>query len=191
MKKGKRRDTHKHLRRDTFVRYASRALGALALLIIGAFLGHYLSTLEPDIRLTKAQRPDALTFLDYRVNEDGDFVFLISLRLRVKNIGWRSGFIDKVEFVPLAIETIPRIEIKHIDKRPLGWRAEQNIEVRALITVRAGFVGPALEKKTVSLEVKAFDNHGHVVDRYDDGMFARVRYSLNGEIKRILKLLPA
>lgn len=104
----------------------------------GAFVTHYLGVLEPDIRYAKIQRPDPLTFLDQRVNEKGDFVFLVSVRAQVKNMGWRSGFIDKADFVPLAIETIPTIEIKYIDKRPIGWRDVQDIEVRALMVLPAG-----------------------------------------------------
>ncbi|MEQ1680020.1 MAG: hypothetical protein ABL950_05405 [Nitrospira sp.] len=164
-------------------------LSAMAVAIVGAVVTHYIGILEPDIRYTYSQLQDPLRFLDQRVDSNGDFVFLASIKVQATNIAFTSGFIDRVEFVPLAIETIPKIEIKHLDKKSIGWRKPQEIEVRALLTIQAGLIGPAAERKMVALELKSFDDRGHVIDRYDDGKFARIRFDLSGEIKRVFKVL--
>src|SRR5436190_1687406 len=92
--------------------------------------------------------------------------------LRTQEPRGQQRNVDKVELVPFSAQTIPRIDSLHVDKRSIGWREEQIVEVRALLTVAVGPTGPPTEHKTITLEVKLFDNTGRQVGRYENGMLA-------------------
>ena len=73
-----------------------------------------------------------------------------------------------------------------VEKRPISWREEIVVEVRALMTVPVGPTGPASEHKSIDLEIRLFDNTGRQVGRYVDGLLARMRVKGEGNFTRTL-----
>lgn len=121
-----------------------------------------------------------LRVLDQLLDTKGNAVRLISVRLRVKNVAIKQGHIDRAEFVPLTIQSLPRIDVQGTE-RSLRWRETQTVEVRALFTEPSS--APNAEQKGFDVEVRLFDNVGRQVGRYVDGLRARmvVRVSRGGK----------
>ena len=167
---------------------------ALVSAVVGALFGPTLSDYfaigQPDIRYTYNQLPEdqRLLVLDHLFDANGNSVVLVSIRLRIKNTAVKQGYIDKAEFVPFNIQSLPKIEVQGIDKRVVKWGEEQTIDVRAIFTTPAGFLGPPAEHKTIELEVKLFDNTGRQVGRYVDGLLARMRLKATLDLAR--KIVP-
>ena len=172
---------------------------AIVSAIIGAVFGptvsDYFAIGQPDIRYTYDQLPEDQRFsiLDQLIDADGNAVFLASVRARVKNLAVKQGYIDKAEFVPFGVQTLPKVEIQGVDKRSIAWGETQIIEVRALFTTRIGPAGPPTEDKTFEVEVRLFDNTGRQVGRYVDGLFARMKIKASAKFTRtpIDRILPA
>jgi hypothetical protein len=123
---------------------------------------------QPDLRWSHNQLlpgPDGIfRVLDDYLDKDCNSVVLTSTRLRIKNVGMRQGHIEKAEFAPLSVQSLPKIEVMSVDRRPLKWGEEQTIEVRAIMTFDRF---PQGERKFAA-EVKLLDNLGRQVSRFAD-----------------------
>ena len=154
------------------------------LAIIGTFfIVYYLQYIDPDIRYAYGNSVK-FEFVDRKIDNNGDFIFNVNFKIKYKNLSFKKGFVDNVEFVPISIRTLPYINTIHIDKIDLGWRDEQIIEIRAIFIVPVGFIGPLREKKQILVEIKSFDSIGRLINRLEDGALARIKFDLKGEIER-------
>jgi hypothetical protein len=145
--------------------------------LLAPTLGDYLGIGQPDIRFDVTQPAESELFreLDRFVDPKGNSIYLTSIRLRVKNMAFKQGHIDRAELVPLTIQPRPRIEVLGPDKRAITWRQVQTVEVRALMTLGPEFISPGPPKQyKLELEVRLFDNTGRQVDRYVNGLDARI-----------------
>ena len=163
----------------------ARTLAAALATCLFLFAAYYPFA-KPDIRYTLSQSPNAVRFIDDTVTEDGNFLFNTALTFELKNHSVKRGFVDRVELVPVSVDTIPEVLVTHTDKRRMSWRQKQRVAVRALITVETGWSGPKAEQVQVVLELKAFDDEGQTIDRYEDGRFARITFDLSGHVERRL-----
>jgi hypothetical protein len=163
-------------------------IGMFIGVVIGPSVSDYLAIGQPDLRYTYDQLPENQRFviLDQLFDKNGNAVFLASVRLRVKNVAIKQGHIDKAEFVPFTMQTLPKIDVQGVDKRGLIWGETQTIEVRALFTVAVGPIGPPTEHKEFEVEVRLFDNTGRQVGRYVDGLLARMRLKASGDFTRTI-----
>ena len=109
------------------------------------------------------------------------------LLLRFKNFSLKSGIVDRVEFIPLkSVVDLPQIKEVHIDKQPIGWRAEKQIEVKFIMAAPCDLViereteipptlpgdrpkleievSPQLRQPSWEFQVRAFDNTGKSIE---------------------------
>ena len=62
-------------------------------------MSDYLAIGQPDIRYTYTQlvENERLRFLDQLMDANANFVVFMSVRLRVKNLAFKQGYIDRAE----------------------------------------------------------------------------------------------
>ncbi len=141
------------------------------------------SNLEPDIKYSSFNLNDKL--IGRKIDKQNNFVYHYSITPKFKNLSFKKGFIDKVEFVPVSIETIPDVKVTSIRKTPISWRSEEDVEIQFIVTVPTDFDMKVKEKKvSTELIVNAYDNTGKKVERSTDGQFIRGKLNLWGTIVR-------
>jgi len=73
--------------------------------VLSPTVSDYLTIGQPDLRYTYDQLPeDQRRVLDQLMDANGNSVFLASVRVRVKNMAVKQGYIEKAEFVPFTIQ---------------------------------------------------------------------------------------
>jgi hypothetical protein len=152
-------------------------LGIFGGVVLSPSVTNYFDIGQPDLRYPFEQLPDDRRFrvLTQWTDASGNAIYLISNLLRVRNLAFKRGFVDKVEFVPFSMPTLPKVELLGVDKRPISRGETQTVEVRALVTIPFGLIGPPTESKTLDIEVRLFDNTGRQVGSYTDDRLARMR----------------
>lgn len=141
----------------------------------------YFVNLEPDIKYSSFKINDKL--IGRKVDSHNNFVYYYSITPKFKNLSFKRGYVDKVEFVPLSIETIPDVKIISIRKVPISWRSEEDIEIQFIVTVPTDFDMKVKEKKvSTELVLNAFDNTGKKIERSTDGQYIRTKIDLWGTI---------
>jgi len=112
----------------------ARAPHALTIIfaVIGMLLtgfGIYWAVSQPDLRYIPSLNREDFTVLESKVDTDGNFVHSVRIRPKFINLSGKPGFIDKVEFVPQSIATLPEIKVTSIDKERIFWHQEKQIEI--------------------------------------------------------------
>lgn len=132
----------------------------------------YLVNLEPNLKYSSFNFNDKL--IGRKIDNKNNFIYYYSITPRFKNTSFKTGYVDKVEFVPVSIETIPDVKVISIRKTPIAWRSEEDVEIQFIVTVPTDF-DTKLEEKKVSTEliVNAYDNTGKKIERSTDGQFIR------------------
>jgi hypothetical protein len=163
---------------------------AIVSVVIGAVIGpavsDYFEVGSADLRYTLDQPRDRFQVEQVLIHPDGDSVsmFLGTIRMRVRNGAFKTGWIDRAEFVPRRIDVRPKIELLGVDRRPIRWHETAIIEVRALFTVPLAILGPPTERQRLDFEVKLFDNTGREVARFVDGRVGEMLFWTTGDFKR-------
>lgn len=141
----------------------------------------YVINLEPDIKYSSFNLNDKL--IGRKIDKQNNFVYHYSITPRFKNLSFKKGYIDKVEFVPVSIETIPDVKVTSIRKTPINWRSEEDVEIQFIVTVPTDYDIKITQKKvSTELIINAFDNTGKKVERSTDGQFIRTKINLWGTI---------
>jgi hypothetical protein len=101
------------------------------------------------------------------------------LRPTFTNYSIKPGFIDKAEFVPESITTLPDIKITSINKTFIYWHKPKQIEITFLMTLPTDAMNNlnTTQKLAIDQVLAAYDNTGKKVDRLPNGMFGRIRFN--------------
>ncbi|MBT1073441.1 hypothetical protein [Pelotalea chapellei] len=143
----------------------------------------YLVNLEPNLKYSSFNYNDKL--IGRKIDSKNNFLYHFSITPRFKNASFKTGYVDKVEFVPVSIETIPDVKVISIRKAPIPWRSVEDVEIQFIVTVPTDFDAKLKEKKvSTELIVNAYDNTGKKIERSTDGRFIRGYLNLWGTIVR-------
>jgi len=114
------------------------------------------------------------------MDDAGNFVHSLRLRPTFTNYSLKPGFIDKAELVPQSIATLPDVKITSINKTPIFWHRQKQIEITFLMTVPTDPLNHlnTTRELTVDQVLAVFDNTGRKVDHLEDGKFGRIRFTL-------------
>lgn len=160
-------------------------LGLLITSLVAIGIAYWTIT-GPDLRIFSKQ-PKSSKILEYKIDEQGNYVYHLSCRIKFKNLSIKSGFVEKVEIAPLTISTIPESKIISIEKTPIGWREEKEVEIRYLIIIPHTVIENLTHSQKVSLEVllNMFDNEGKLINKFEGGpyKYARIKQDLEQPIK--------
>jgi hypothetical protein len=163
-----------------------------ALTITFSFLGSlltgiafYWNVAQPDIRYIPSLGPEAMTVLESKVDGSGNFIHSIRLRPTFTNYSIKPGFIDKAEFVPQSIATLPDVKIISIDKILIFWHQEKQIEITLLMTIPTDAINNLNTTRELAVDqvLAVFDNTGKKVDHLPNGMFGRIRFNFKEVVK--------
>jgi hypothetical protein len=162
-------------------------LGGIAILI--ASLAFYWNVTQPDIRYIPSLGPETMIVTESKVDGSGNFVHYFRLRPTFTNYSIKPGFIDKAEFVPESITTLPDIKITSINKTFIYWHKPKQIEITFLMTLPTDAMNNLNTTRELAIDqvLAAYDNTGKKVDRLPNGMFGRIRFTFKDLVTILLK----
>jgi|GEM_PF-6168397 len=107
-------------------------------------------------------------------------VSLMSSRYTFKNYSVKSGYVDKIEYVPQTLESIPVVEIVHFDKEQIGWRQERTLEIKYRMIVNLNALAKAIRPETreIRVEAKLYDNTGKLIATTPNGLHTPIMIGL-------------
>jgi hypothetical protein len=96
---------------------------------------------------------------DYPETDSTDLYFRVFETF--KNLSFKGGHIERVEFTPLEIGINPEIKVTHVDKENFGWREQRKVEIRFLIHL-TGEMNKTMQQrgKKMAVTMKAYDQTG-------------------------------
>ncbi len=163
------------------------ASGIAGLLLAGfaGFIGWWTNFAQPDIRYVPSTDSESVTEIDSKVDSAGNFVHNLRLRPKFINVAFKSGFIDKAEFVPETIETLPDIKITSIGRTPLHWREATPVEITFIMTIPTDSLNHLNTTRELKIEqvLSVFDNTGKKVDHLPNGMLGRIKMNFKQVVK--------
>jgi hypothetical protein len=163
------------------------ATGIAGLLLAGfaGFIGWWTNFAQPDIRYVPSTDSESVTEIDSKVDSAGNFVHNLRLRPKFINVAFKSGFIDKAEFVPETIETLPDIKITSIGRTPLHWHEEVPVEITFIMTIPTDSLNHLNTTRELKIEqvLSVFDNTGKKVDHLTNGMLGRIKMNFKQVVK--------
>ena len=120
--------------------------GILALLP-GFFLGIAAAVIVPlvlercsitDSRLVHAGPPPlAAKLTEIRALPSGLFEYHVKQGVRLKNMGWRKGHVEKVELARDGLKPYPEhVIVLHVDRTDLEWLEEKTIEYEFIAVMK-------------------------------------------------------
>jgi len=147
--------------------------------IVLAFIGLYWAIGQPDIRYTPSLEPETMTVVESEVDSAGNFVHNLRIRPTFTNYSMKPGFIDKVEFVPQSIATLPETKITSINRTFIFWHQKKRIEITFLMTVPTDAANNLNTTRELAVDqaLAVYDNTCKRVDRLPNGMFGRLRFN--------------
>jgi hypothetical protein len=134
-------------------------LTAIVAPVLAAFVVYYITVSQPDIRF--------VTEGDIKITDvhrkDNTETSLERLSIRFENLSFRSGYIDRVEFVPTSVSSYT-IKVLEVEKVSIGWGEQKEIWV----TYTATYPQEEITEKEKSgeelaFEVRAYDNTGRLI----------------------------
>jgi hypothetical protein len=152
-------------------------LSVLGLIIAAVAL--YWNIAVPDVRYVPSLPPESMTILESKVDGAGNFVHSVRMRPTFTNFSFKPGFIDKAEFAPLTITTLPDVKITGIDKTYIFWHQKKQIEITFLMTVPTDPLNHLDTTRELAIDqvLVAYDNTGRKISRNADGLFGRIRFN--------------
>jgi hypothetical protein len=155
------------------------------IVIVLACITLYWNIVQPDIRYISRLGPETMTVVESKVDRAGNFVHSLRLRPWFTNYSIKPGFIDKAEFVPQSIATLPEIRITSINKTFIFWHQEKQIEITFLMTVPTDAVNNANTSRELAVDqvLAVYDNTGRKVDHLQNGLFGRIRFNFKEIVK--------
>jgi len=147
---------------------------------------------QPDLRYIPALGPESLTVLESKVDSTGNFVHSIRLRPTFTNFSFKPGFIDKVEFVPQTIATLPENKVTGINKVPIFWHQKKQIEITLLMTIPTDAVNNLNTTRQLDVDevLAVFDNTGRKVDHLPNGLYGRIRFAFKENVDIKVDRMP-
>ena len=172
------RDKHHWSRGE---KIAGWTLGIAVVGIVLAVLVGYIPVLEPDLRYSLSQSPNAYSTIDVKVQDNGDWLVYSKVTINITNRSWRSGYVARVTVVPLAISTNPTWQVTQITSDPIGRNESQAISISFLLTIPTDALNHVGTTRDLPVELTfdLFDNTGKRVDRYTNGLWARMKFNGN------------
>jgi hypothetical protein len=145
----------------------------------------YWNIAQPDIRYVASLSPETMTVVESKVDSAGNFVHSLRVRATFTNYSLKPGFIDKAEWVPLSIATLPDIKITSIDRSNIFWRQKKQIEITFLMTVPTDPIQHLNTTRELAMEqvLAVYDNTGRKVERLENGLFGRIRFNFADTVK--------
>jgi hypothetical protein len=155
----------------------------IAILIPCAAL--YWNVAQPDIRYVASGGPEMMTIVESKIDSAGHFVHSMRARPTFTNYSIKPGFIDKAEWVPLSIATLPEMKITSIEKTPILWHQKKQIEITFLMIVPTDPVNHLNTTRDLAIEqiLAVYDNTGRKIERAESGIFARIHLSFTDTVK--------
>jgi len=160
----------------------------IILTIIGILLSCaalYWNIAQPDIRYVASLSPEAMTVVESKIDSAGNFVHSLRVRPTFTNYSLKPGFIDKAEWVPQSIATLPDIKITSINKSNIFWHQKKQIEITFLMTVPTDPIHNLNTTRELAMEqvLAVYDNTGRKVERLENGLFGRIRFNFADTVK--------
>jgi hypothetical protein len=154
-------------------------------LVVTVFGVWWTNFAQPDIRYVPSVDSESVTEIDSKVDSQGNFVHNLRLWPKFINVAFKSGFIDKAEFVPETTETLPDIRITGIGKTSLRWNQETPVEITFLLTIPTDTLDHLNTTRELKIEqvLSVFDNTGKKVDHLTNGMFGRIKMNFKQVVK--------
>jgi len=136
--------------------------GILVPLIVG-FLAYFTFFAEPNIKHIEHDEKGG-RFIDRAFDAEGNMIMIMSYSDRFRNYSLKSGFIDKVELVPMNVLANIETKITDIEKRRIWLWQEQDVKVTFSIKISSKQVEAiAASDKVPILGLRAFDNTGKII----------------------------
>ena len=144
----------------------------------------YWNVIQPDIRYVESLGPETMTVVESKIDNSGNFVHSLRLRPMFTNYSIKPGFIDKAEFVPQSIATLPEIKITSINRTLIHWHQKRQIEITFLMTVLTDVVNNPNTNRELAMEqvLAVYDNTGRKVDHLENGLFGRIRFNFKDTV---------
>jgi hypothetical protein len=136
------------------------ALCAIVAPVVAGFVVYYLTVAQPDIRfVTEAN----IEIADEQM-KDATVNSIEKLSIRFKNLAFRSGYIDRVEFIPTSVSSYG-IKVLEVQKVSIGWGEEKEIWVTYTTSYRHEEMMAEQQKRggDLAFEVRAYDNTGKLI----------------------------
>ena len=154
----------------------------IAFTVVGLFLtaiAVYWNIAVPDIRYVSSLAPESMTVVESKVDAAGNFVHSVRMRPSFTNFSLKPGFIDKAEFAPQTISTLPDFKITSINKTFIFWHQKKQIEITFLMTIPTDPLNHLNTTRELAIEevLFAYDNTGRKVNLNADGLFGRIRFN--------------
>jgi hypothetical protein len=148
--------------------------------LVLASVALYWNIGQPDLRYIPKLGPEIMTVIESKIDGAGNFVHSVRLRPTFTNYSLKPGFIDRAELVPQSIATLPEVKITSINKTPIYWHQQKQIEITFLMTVPTDPLNHLNTTRELAVDqvLAVFDNTGKKVDHLSDGLFGRIRFNL-------------
>jgi hypothetical protein len=153
--------------------------------ILVGCVGLYWSMAQPDIRYVASLSPETMTIVESKIDSEGNFVHSLRVRPTFTNYSFKPGFIDKAEWVPQSIATIPDIKITSISRSNIYWHQKKQIEITFLMTVPTDPLHNLNTTRELAMEqvLAVYDNTGRKVEHLENGLFGRIRFNFADTVK--------
>lgn len=150
---------------------------SVAGILVTILIAWWNSYAQPDIRYIPKTDSEEIAELSSAVDGAGNFIHNLRVRPRFVNYGYKPGYIDKVEFVPMTVETIPDIKITSIGKTLLNHNEEKVVEITFIMTIPTNAFSHLNTTRDLKVEelISAFDNTGKKVELLTNGMLGRIK----------------
>ncbi len=134
----------------------------------------------PDLRVMERFPP---VNLDNDIDDSRNGIQLLSQKLRIKNMSFKSGHIDNVEFTPTTLAKGFSVSLVSIDKETIGWGEEKLIELRIAMTINVDFQTEFVrtagaDNQDIAVEARLYDNTGKLIATSPNGSFAPLKFHL-------------
>jgi hypothetical protein len=135
------------------------ALSAIVAPVFAGFVVYYMTVAQPDIRFVTE---GDIEIADIQ-KKDNTETSLARLSIRFKNLSFRSGYIDRVEFVPTSVSSYT-IKVLEVEKVSIGWGEQKEIWVTYTDTYQEELITEkAKSGEELAFEVRAYDNTGKLI----------------------------
>ena len=140
----------------------------------------YWNLAQPDLRYVPRSDPELMTVLETKFDSSGNLIHNLRARPTFTNYSFKPGFIDKAEFVPQTIATLPDIKVTGINKTRIFWHQEKQVEITFLMAVPTDVANNPNSTRELAMEevLSVFDNTGKKVDHLQNGLFGRIHFDL-------------
>ena len=169
-RRNRRKVTSQPSQPHAFLRNNLFGLISLMVTTVIAVVTYQLSLIEPDLRPTKVHLGSDAVETSIGVRDaNGNCVYHRRMRIPFRNLSWRSGFINNVTFSNESFDTLPDYKLIEIDKTPIGWGEEKEIQLKYLFIADPATCDKLSQKEAVEVGIRFYDDKGKMINRDVDG----------------------